>query len=192
MRVLVACEFSGVVRDAFTKRGHDAWSCDLIPTERPGHHIQGDVREILNDGWDLMIGHPPCTYLSSAGSRHLHKGGEIQDARMVLGLEAKELFTALWESRIPKICLENPVPSYEFCLPAYNQIVHPYYFGDPFKKRSCLWLKNLSLLKATSKCETAQPAMTPGNWFNKGGKERQKNRSQTFPGIARAMADQWG
>lgn len=191
MRVLIACEFSGIVRDAFAARGHDAWSCDLLPTERPGNHIQGDVLEVLNDGWDLMIGHPPCTYLSNAGAKHLYKGGVLQKDRLALGLEAKELFMAMLNAPIEKVCIENPIPSTVFLLPKYDQVIQPFYFGHPFQKRTCLWLKNLPPLISTDICEVAESSKVAGNWFNKGGKDRQKNRAKTFPGIARAMAAQW-
>jgi hypothetical protein len=192
MKILVACEFSGIVRDAFAERGHDAWSCDLLPTERPGNHIQGDVLEVLSDGWDLMIAHPPCTYLSNAGAKHLYRGGTLNQERLAIGLKAKELFMAIYEADIPKICVENPIPSTVFLLPAYSQTIQPFYFGHPMQKRTCLWLKNLPPLMSTDMCETAQSTKIPGNWFNKGGKDRQKNRAKTFPGIARAMAEQWG
>jgi hypothetical protein len=192
MRVLIACEFSGIVRDAFAAKGHDAWSCDLLPTERPGNHIQGDVLEILRDGWDLMIAHPPCTYLSNAGARFLYPKGELNIDRLKLGLRAKDLFMALFYAPIDKICIENPVPSSIFCLPDRNQIIQPYEYGHALQKKTCLWLKGLPPLMATEVVETAQSTKIAGNWFNKGGKERQKNRAKTFPGIALAMADQWG
>ena len=192
MRVLVACEFSGTVRDAFAARGHDAWSCDLLPTESPGNHIQGDVLKVINEGWDLMIAHPPCTYLSNAGAKHLYKGSQLQPARMQLGLKAKELFMAILNADIPKICVENPIPSTVFMLPKYDQVIQPYYFGEPFQKKTCLWLKGLPPLMSTAVCETAQSSRIAGNWFNKGGKDRQRNRAKTFPGIANAMAEQWG
>lgn len=192
MRVLVACEFSGIVRDAFAARGHDAWSCDLLPTERPGNHIQGDVLEILGDDWDLMIGHPPCTYLSNAGARHLYRGGDLQQDRLALGLKAKELFMALLNAPIEKVCIENPIPSTVFLLPKYEQVIQPFHFGHPFQKRTCLWLKNLPPLISTAICAEAQSSKVAGNWFNKGGADRQQNRAKTFPGIANAMAEQWG
>lgn len=192
MRVLVACEFSGIVRDAFAARGHDAWSCDLLPTERHGNHIQDDVLEVLGDGWDLMIAHPPCTYLSNAGAKHLYKGGTLQPDRLSLGLDAKELFMAILNAPIERICIENPIPSAVFLLPKYNQVIQPFHFGHPFQKRTCLWLKNLPPLISTNICASPQSSKVAGNWFNKGGKDRQKNRAKTFPGIAAAMAEQWG
>lgn len=192
MKVLVACEFSGIVRDVFAERGHDAWSCDLLPTERPGNHIQGDVLEVLGQGWDLMIAHPPCTYLSNAGARFLYPKGKLNTSRLQLGLKAKEFFMAIYNANISRVCIENPIPSGVYLLPRYDQLIQPYYFGDPMQKRTCLWLRNLPPLMSTAICETAQSTKIAGNWFNKGGKDRQKNRAKTFPGIAKAMAEQWG
>jgi hypothetical protein len=119
MRVLVACEYSGVVRNAFLALGHDAMSCDIIPSEQPGPHYLGNVLDILDDKWDLMIAHPPCTYLSNAGAKHLYKGGkgELNQARYEKGLEAKEFFLKLWNAPIEKICIENPIPSLVFDMP---------------------------------------------------------------------------
>lgn len=192
MKVLVACEFSGIVRESFKVRGHDAWSCDLLPTEIPGNHIQGSVEAVLDNGWDLMIAHPPCTYLSNAGARFLYPKGVLSQSRLDLSLLGKELFMLLWQAQIPKICIENPIPSKIIGLPKYNQKVEPYYFGDPFQKKTCLWLKGLPLLKYVLPESKPQSTKVPGNWFNKGGKERQKNRARTFQGIATAMAEQWG
>lgn len=195
MKVLVACEFSGIVREAFKAKGHDAWSCDLLPTEIIGDHFQEDILGILNDSymdWDLMIAHPPCTYLSNAGARFLYPKGILNKDRLEKGLEAKRLFMRLWEAPIKKICIENPVPSSIFGLPAYNQIIQPYYFGDPWQKKTCLWLKNLPPLTYETPKVKPQSTKIAGNWFNKGGKERQKNRARTFQGIANAMAEQWG
>jgi hypothetical protein len=193
MKILIACEFSGIVRDAFTERGHDAYSCDLLPTERPGKHHIGDVLALLDKSykWDMMIAHPPCTYLSNAGARHLYPKGVLNLDRKAKGDEAKRFFMALFNAPIKKICIENPIPSRIFMLPPYNQTIQPYEFGHPFKKRTCLWLKNLPQLKPTDICKVSQSTKVPGNWFNKGGKERQKNRAKTFQGIANAMADQW-
>ena len=192
MRVLIACEYSGRVRDAFIRAGHNAMSCDLLPTEAPGPHYQGSVLDIINDGWDLMIAHPPCTYLSNAGARWLYAGGKLNQQRYETGLEAKEFFLALMNAEIPMIAIENPVPSKVFNLPRYTQAIQPYEFGHPFKKKTCLWLKNLPKLNPTSIVETRESTKIPGNWFNKGGKERQKERARTFSGIAEAMANQWG
>lgn len=188
----MACEFSGRVRDAFIAKGHDAMSCDLLPSETPGLHYQGDVRDILDDGWDMMIAHPPCTYLSNAGARFLYPKGMLNEDRLAKGLDAKELFMLLWNAPIPKIAIENPVPSTIYRLPKYSQIIQPYQFGHPYQKKTCLWLKNLPELHPTQIVEHRQSTKIPGNWFNKGGKDRQKNRAVTFQGIADAMAEQWG
>ena len=192
MRVLVACEYSGTVRDAFIKLGHDVMSCDIIPTDVPGPHYEGDVLDVINDGWDLMIAHPPCTYLSNAGARFLYPKGQLNSDRLKLGLEAKQFFMALYNSNIPKICVENPIPSTVYELPLYTQTIQPYEYGHPFKKRTCLWLKGLPKLIPTNIVNERQSSKVPGNWFNKGGKDRQKNRAKTFQGIADAMASQWG
>jgi hypothetical protein len=197
MRVLVACEFSGTVRDAFIKRGHDALSCDILPTEKVGEHYQGNVLDIINDDWDLMIAHPPCTYLSNAGAKHLYAGGrgEINQARFQKGLDALTFFNKLYNAPIPKICIENPVPStvyYEYGLPRYNLIIQPFEHGDPIQKKTCLWLKNLPLLQPSNIVMERQSTRVVGGWYSKGGKNRQKQRAVTFQGIAEAMAEQWG
>ena len=192
MKVLIACEYSGIVRDAFAAKGHDAWSCDILPTESPGNHFQGDVLEHLDKGWDLMIAHPPCTYLSNAGARFLYPKGKLNKDRYNLGLKAKEFFMALYNAPINKICVENPISSKIFALPKYTQTIQPYEYGHPVQKKTCLWLKNLSQLKPTDIIFKRQSTKIPGNWFNKGGKDRQKNRSKFFDGFAKAMADQWG
>ena len=192
MRVLIACEMSGRVRDAFKALGHDAWSCDILPTLQPGNHIQGDALEVVKWGWDLMIAHPPCTYLSNAGARHLYPQKVLNTDRLQKGLTAKELFMALWEAPIEKICIENPVPSKVFGLPPYGQVIQPWEYGHPFSKKTCLWLKGLPPLMATDIVGKTQSTKVAGNWFNKGGNDRQINRSVTFQGIADAMAAQWG
>ena len=191
MKVLVACEFSGCVREAFKAKGHDAWSCDILPTDIEGQHIQGDVLELLGQGWDLMIAHPPCTYLSNAGARFLYPKGVLNEERLKLGMIAKEFFNKLLNAPIEKIAIENPVQSRVFDIRMYDQIIEPYQFGHPFKKKTCLWLKNLPQLKHTNVLEKPQSTKIAGNWFNKGGKDRQKNRAKTFKGIADAMATQW-
>jgi hypothetical protein len=191
MKILIACEFSGIVREEFVKRGHDAWSCDLLPTEIPGQHIQGDVLEVLNDGWDMMIAHPPCTYLSNAGAKFLYPKGVLNQERLKWGLAAKDFFMKLYEADIEKICIENPIPSKVFGLPRYTQIIQPCEHGHPLQKKTCLWLKDLPELQPSNIVDKAESTKIPGNWFNKGGKERQKNRAKTFPGIAKAMAEQW-
>ena len=192
MKVLVACEYSGRVRDAFAKLGHEAWSCDIIPTEAPGNHYEGSVLDILDNGWDLMIAHPPCTYLSNAGARHLYPKGQLNQERLKKGLVAKEFFMALYNAKIPRIAIENPTPSKVFGLPQYSQAIQPYEYGHPYQKRTCLWLVGLPKLMPTKIVEEKQSTKVVGNWFNKGGKERQKERARTFQGIADAMANQWG
>jgi len=192
MKILIACEYSGIVRDAFAAKGHDAWSCDILPTESPGNHFQGDVLEHLDKGWDLMIAHPPCTYLSNAGARFLYPKRKLNEDRYKLGLKAKEFFMALYNAPINKICVENPISSKIYNLPKYNQIIQPYEYGHPIQKRTCLWLKNLTKLQPTNITNKKQSTKIPGNWFNKGGKDRQKNRSKFFKGFANAMAAQWG
>lgn len=200
MRVLIACEFSGIVRDAFAERGHDAWSCDLLPTERLGNHIQGDVLEILNDDWDLMIAHPPCTYLSYAGNRHWNKLGRAQKRKC-----AMKFFMVLINASVAKICLENPVGLPNSKYRKSDQIIHPYYFGESVQKRTCLWLKNLPLLEYSKTiiekpkplylCKGKKCKGKAINWVEgiKGsGESRSKARSKTFLGIANAMVEQWG
>jgi hypothetical protein len=137
MRVLVACEYSGVVRDSFRKLGHDAWSCDIIPTDvDPTYHIQGDVLEILNQGWDLMIAHPPCTYLSHAGAKHLYKGKVLNQERYQKGLEAKDFFMKLLNADIPMIAVENPISSKIFEMPKHTQEIQPYQYGHQVSKKN--------------------------------------------------------
>lgn len=183
MKILIACEFSGIVRDAFLAKGHDAWSCDLIPTERPGPHIINDVRNVLCDGWDMMIAHPPCTYLSYAGNRWLKQPG-----RLVKAQEAMQFIRSLWDAPIPMIAIENPRGYTWKWWKTPDQIIEPYHFGDPMTKATCLWLKGLPPLMASLIC--SDPFV---NWSKKGRHGHNgKSRSRTFPGIARAMADQWG
>lgn len=194
MKVLVACEESQEVCKAFRALGHEAYSCDILPCSggHPEWHIQGDALiEAYSGKYDMMIAHPPCTYLSNAGARFLYPKGILNKERLQKGLEAKEFFLSLLNAPIERICVENPVQSKVFGIEKYTQIIEPYYFGHPFKKKTCLWLKNLPLLQPTNLLEKPQSTKVAGNWFNKGGKERQKNRSKTFPGIAKAMAEQW-
>lgn len=194
MKILIACEESQAVCVAFRNKGHEAYSCDieLCSGGHPEWHIQGDVLPLLNDKWDMMIAHPPCTYLSNAGARFLYPKGELNQERYKKGLEAKNLFMALYNADIPKIAIENPIPSKIYKLPRYSQFIQPYEYGHPYQKKTCLWLKGLPYLMPTNIITKRVSTKVPGNWFNKGGKERQKNRSKTFPGIAEAMADQWG
>jgi site-specific DNA-cytosine methylase len=179
MRVLVACEFSGRVRDAFSALGHEAWSCDLLPTESPGNHIQGDVLSILNDGWDLMVAHPPCTHLACSGARWFKEktNGEQE--------EALEFVQRLLDCKIPKIALENPVGVISTKIRKPTQIIHPWQYGHGETKRTCLWLKNLPKLKPTN--------IVPGRKARIHRMLRGwKKRSLTYRGIASAMAQQWG
>jgi len=201
MRVLVGCERSGIVRDAFRKRGHDAWSCDILPVGKGAyHHYNCDLREILDFRWDLAIFHPPCTFLSKAGARWLYQGGEINKERLELGMKAKEFLMELLNADIPRIALENPTPLKIFELPPHTQVIQPYQFGHPYSKRTLLWLKNLPELKPTGVLDDYKPYLPS----NTGGKKRgQKSvtqgvvrdktlASKTFQGIAEAMAGQWG
>ena len=195
MRILIACEESQAVCKAFRAKGHEAYSCDILSSSggHPEWHIQGDaLLEAYSGKYDMMIAHPPCTYLSNAGARFLYPKGVLNNNRYVEGVEAKYFFQKLLNAPIEKICVENPVQSRVFDIEKYTQTIEPYYFVHPFKKKTCLWLKNLPLLEPTNLLEKPQSTKVAGNWFNKGGKERQKNRSKTFQGVADAMADQWG
>lgn len=183
MRVLVACEYSGIVRDAFAARGHDAWSCDILPTEAPGNHLQCDVREILNDGWDLMIAHPPCTYTSQAGWRWF----KTQPDRMDKARAGYDFFMQMVSAPIPKIAVENTRGLLWQWYRKPDQIIHPYEFGEPYTKATCLWLKQLPPLMAT--LIITDPFV---NWTKYKGAHNGKSRSKTFQGIADAMAAQWG
>lgn len=194
MKILVACEESQRVCIAFREKGHEAYSCDIEPCSggHPEWHIQEDVLKHLDENWDLIIAHPPCTYLSNAGARFLYPKGVLNRERYEKGLKAKDFFMKLYNAPCPKICVENPVSSKIYNMPKYTQEIQPYEFGHPFKKKTRLWLKGLEPLKPTNIVEVSESTKIAGNWFNKGGKERQKNRSKTFEGIARAMAEQWG
>ena len=183
MRVLVACEYSGRVRDAFQAMGHDAMSCDLLPTESPGNHYQGSVFDVINDGWDLMVCHPPCTDLAVSGARHFAE--KIADGRQGRAL----LFVqALLNAPIHRICLENPISVISSKIRKPDQIIQPWQFGHGETKATCLWLKNLPPLTPTNVVEGGEPKvhrMPPGP-------NRWKERSRTYEGIALAMAQQWG
>lgn len=194
MRVLVACEESQEVCKAFRELGHEAYSCDIQDCSggHPEWHLKQDVIPLLEQEWDLIIAHPPCTYLSNAGARHLYPHGLLNMERYEKGLEAKEFFMKFLNCKCEKVCVENPLPSKIFRLPDYSQIIQPYEFGHPYKKKTLLWLKNLPRLKPTCIVECPQSTKIAGNWFNAGGKDRQKNRAKTFSGIAKAMAEQWG
>ena len=191
MKVLVACEYSGTVRDAFLARGHDAMSCDLLPTESPGPHYQGDVMDILNDGWDLMIAHPPCTHLAVSGAAWFAE--KRADGRQQTGID---FFMKMINADIPKICVENPVCIMSSMYRKPDQIIQPYMFGHPESKKTCLWLKNLPLLTLTNDVKS-QWELLPKNkrerlHYLPPSADRWKLRSKTFPGIAEAMAIQWG
>lgn len=189
LRVLVACEFSGTVRDAFRALGHDAISCDLLPSEKPGPHIIGDVRRILSDGWDLMIAHPPCTHLAVSGARWF---GEKQAEQE----ESLQFVRDLLNAPIPRICIENPVSIISSRIRKPDQTIQPWQFGHDASKATCLWLKNLPLLRPTSFIPPGQGGrysnQTPSGQNNiSPGPDRWKDRSRTYPGIAAAMASQW-
>ncbi len=183
MRVLIACEFSGVVRDAFIARGHDAVSCDLLATERPGPHYQGDVREILGDGWDLMVCHPPCTHLCSSGAKHFARKAESG----VQG-EALEFVRTLLDAPIPQIALENPVGIISSRIRKPTQYIQPWQFGHGETKKTGLWLVNLPMLRPTN----IVTGRYPRTHYEPPGPDRWKRRSVTYLGIAKAMAEQWG
>jgi len=183
MRVLIACEYSGIVRDAFIARGHEAMSCDLLPTERPGPHYQGDVRDVLNYPWDLMVAHPPCTHLSVSGARHFD--AKRMDGRQQSGVS---FFLSLAKADIPRVAIENPVCIISSLWRRPDQVIQPWQFGHGETKATCLWLKNLPLLKPTLVVEGRENRihrMPPSE-------ERGKERSRTYQGIADAIAEQWG
>ena len=190
MRVLVACEFSGVVRDAFTKMGHDAWSCDLLPSDSPGNHLQTDIMRVIDDGWDMMIAHPPCTYLCSSGlhwNKRVEGRSKHTDAAIIF-------VTRILKSQVDKICLENPIGCISTRIRKPDQIIQPWMFGHPESKSTCLWLKNLAPLVPTSVIKKDGPwnNQTPSGQNNLGpSPDRWKLRSITYQGIADAMASQW-
>ena len=193
MKILVACEESQRVTIELRKLGHEAYSCDILPCsgDHPEWHLQQDVIPLLKEKWDMIIGFPPCTYLSNAGARHLFPKGKLNEERYKKGLKAKELFMAIYNANCPRIAIENPTPSKIYNLPPKSQVIQPWQFGHPYSKRTQLWLKGLPELKPTKIVEIESSCRKAGNWFNKGGKDRQKNRSKTFTGIAKAMAEQW-
>ena len=192
MRVLIACEFSGIVRDAFIARGHDAVSCDLEPSERSGPHIQGDVFECLHDGWDLMIAHPPCTYLANSGVRWLYGGkGRIRDENRWQAMQgAARDMARLLDAPISRIAVENPI-MHKYARRVvgrrHDQLIQPWQFGHPEIKATCLWLKDLLPLRPTDIVDGRKPRVH----FASPGPERWKERSRTLQGVADAMADQW-
>lgn len=196
MRVLVACEYSGRVRDAFTAKGCQAMSCDLLLTDAPGWHYQGDVRDVINDGWDLMVAHPPCTYLSVSGMHWTTRG--LRDPQLTE--DALAFVQFLMDAPIPRIVIENPISVISSRIRKPDQIVTPYQFGHDASKKTCLWLKNLPPLKPTKMVEPRIVNGKPrwGNQTDSGqnklapSDDRWKIRSETYQGIADAMADQWG
>lgn len=217
MNVLVACEESQAVCIEFRKLGHNAYSCDILDCSggHPEWHIKGDVLKYLNgwchfytmDGvehhllccWDMIVAFPPCTYLSNAGARHLYKGGSLNVERYTKGLEAKNFFMQIYNADCDKIAIENPTPSRIYELPDKSQVIQPWQFGHPFTKRTQLWLKNLPLLIPTD-IVVAERTWCPSGSYSKKHCEkhrgvfttdREKNRSKTFPGVAKAMAEQW-
>jgi hypothetical protein len=196
MKVLIACEHTGVVRDAFLAAGHEAVSCDLLPTEAPGPHYQGDVFDILEAGWDLLIAHPPCTYLCSSGLHWNHR----RPGRQMKTDEALVFVRRLFDAPVPRIAIENPMGRIGSAIRKADQTIHPHQFGHDASKATCLWLKGLPLLQPT---QHVAPRMVNGRprWANQTDSgqnrlppsaDRWKLRSATYPGIASAMADQWG
>ena len=180
MKILIACEYSGTVREAFSKLGHDAWSCDILETEIPGNHLQCDVREILGDGWDMMIAHPPCTHLAVSGARWF-KDKKVEQA------EALEFVRLLLAAPIKRIALENPISIISSHIRKPDQIIQPWQFGHGETKATCLWLQNLPKLQPTNIVSGRTDRihrMPPGP-------DRWKERSRTYEGIAKAMAAQW-
>jgi hypothetical protein len=195
LRVLIACEYSGTVRDAFIAVGHDAMSCDLLPSDQPGPHYQGDVFDIIDDGWDLMVAHPPCTYLSVSGMHWTTRG--LRDQKLTE--DALEFVHKLMDCKIPKWAVENPISIISSRIRKPDQIIQPYEFGHDASKKTCLWLKGLPLLKPT---QYVEPRIIDGKrrWGNQTNSgqntigpsaDRWKIRSTTFDGVAKAMAAQW-
>jgi hypothetical protein len=196
MKVLIACEYSGTVRDAFRAKGHDAWSCDLLPTDVPGPHFQGDVLQVLAQGWDLMVAHPPCTYMTNSGVSWLHKKPE----RWAQLEDAARFFSALWNAPIQRIAIENPI-MHKYAKQRIGglqqaQVIQPWMFGHMEQKATCLWLKNLPPLTQTKNVR-AEMKLLPDNQRQRlhylpPSADRWKLRSTTYAGIAAAMAEQWG
>jgi len=195
MHILIACEYSGTVRDAFIAKGHDAMSCDLLPTDAPGPHYQGDVFDIINNGWDMMIAHPPCTYLSVSGMHWTARG--LRDPQLTE--DALDFVMRLMAAPIPRIAVENPISVISSRIRKPDQIINPWQFGHDASKRTCLWLKNLPLLTPT---DIVEPRIVNGKkrWANQTdsgqnrlppSEDRWKIRSETYTGIAQAMATQW-
>lgn len=202
MRVLVACEESQAVTIELRKLGHEAYSCDIEPCSggHPEWHLQVDAIELLKMKWDMILAFPPCTYLTNAGARHLWKNHELNQERYLKGLEAKEFFMKFYNANCERIAIENPTPSRIFELPQKTQVIQPYQFGHPFTKRTQLWLKGLPELKPTEIVEPERTWCPSGSYSREHNdkhrgvftKDRARNRSKTFPGVAKAMAEQWG
>lgn len=218
LKVLVACEESQRVCMAFRELGHEAYSCDIQEPSggHPEWHVCGDVLPILEGGtfatmdgvthevgkWDLIVGHPECRFLSNAGACRLYpKKGQIDTERYAKGIEAKEFFMKIWEAECEHIAVENPIPSKIYNMPPYTQTIQPYEFGEPWSKKTCLWLKNLPKLKPTKVMEEYKPWVSCGTSANKGNPDKSgmsrsggaaKVRARTFQGIAKAIASQWG
>lgn len=201
MKILVACEESQAVTIELRKLGHEAYSCDIIPCSggHPEWHLQQDVTPLLKEKWDMIIAFPPCTYLTNAGARHLYKGGVLNQARFTKGIEAKHFFMEIYNADCPRIAIENPVPSRVYELPEKTQVIQPWQFGHPYTKRTQLWLKGLPKLEPTN-IVTPDRTWCPSGSYSKEHKnkyrgmftqDRAKNRAKTFPGIAKAMAEQW-
>lgn len=208
MKVLVACEESQTVCKAFRTRGHEAYSCDIQEPSggHPEWHILGDALVALRGGqvytmdgqthevgrWDLVIAHPPCTKTSNAGAKHLFRGHKLNLKRYYEGLCGKALFMAIWAADVDRLVIENPIPSKIFEFPPHTQIIQPFEYGHPVSKKTLLWERGVPMLRPTNIVAPNANCHEAGTWFMKGGKERQKNRSKTFQGIAEAMAEQWG
>lgn len=217
MKVLVACEESQAVTTELRRLGHEAYSCDIIDCSggHPEWHIKWDALALINgncsfltcdgelhrvDGkWDMLIAHPPCTYITNAGARHLWKGHQLNRERYEKGLESKAFFMAFLNADCDRIAVENPIPSKVFELPKYTQTVQPFQYGHPYTKKTCFWLKGLAPLMPTDIVEAVATWCPSGSYSHKHGdkhrgvftKDRARNRSKTFPGIAKAMAEQW-
>lgn len=201
MKILVACEESQAVTIELRRLGHEAYSCDIIECSggHPEWHLQVDALELLKMKWDMIIAHPPCTYLTNAGARHLWKGHQLNQERYEKGVEAKKFFMAFLNADCPRIAVENPIPSRVFELPKYTQTIQPYEYGHPYTKKACLWLKGLPALVPADVVEPVATWCPSGSYSGKHGDkhrgmfttDRAKNRSKTFPGIAKAMAEQW-
>lgn len=195
MRVLIACEFSGTVRRAFRALGHDAWSCDLLPAEDGGQHIHGNALEALGWGWDLLIAHPPCTYLSRAGARWWK-----DPERQAMADAAADFFMAMWNAPVERVAIENPIGQMNRRWRYPDQTIQPWQFGHPFTKATCLWLRNLPPLMSTVLCAERQPLIRANTSHRarmgipqpKGALAGGLESAKTFEGVAAAMAHQWG